>query len=158
MTDLPGDARDLVGEAVLGDAPARLGAAVRPRAVILGWATVELDRAAEEVGGLVEAADRAVAEPLPDDRVLGARCRRLRFGETAVLLLEPSTEGRLAASLARRGEGFTVRYLLADRGAIDRARQAGFTLTSAGHGPFGIERLVVVGPRSGPFLILAGLD
>ena len=91
--------------------------------------------------------------------MLGARCRLLRFGDDReIVLLEPSTEGRLAAALARYGEGSLALYLLVDGGAPERARRAGFTLTSLGRGPFGPERLVIAGPRDGPFLILAGLD
>ena len=158
MTDLGAPEDRLLGEDALGDASARLTAAVGPRDVVSGWATVELDRAQEEVAGTLAGSEPATVERVADDRVLGARCRLLRAGGRAVLLLEPSTEGRLAAALARRGEGFVVRYLLADAGAAARARRAGFTLTSAGHGPFGSERLVVTAPRSGPFLVIAGLD
>ena len=108
---------------------------------------------------LVAGREVPLASPVADDRVLGARCRLLRFDDgRVILLLEPSTEGRLAAALVRHGEGFAVRYLLVDIGALDRARQAGFTLSSGGHGPFGTQRLVLTGPRSGPFLVLAGLD
>jgi hypothetical protein len=149
----------LLGEASLGDAPARLEPALAPRLVVDGWATVELDRAEEEVGAALAALGVAEVSTLPDARVLGARCRLLRFGDVrSVLLLEPSMEGRLAAGLARHGEGLLARYHLADAGATERARRAGFTLASAGHGPFGLERLVLAGPRSGPFLVVAGLD
>ena len=65
--------------------------------------------------------------------MLGARCRLLHFSEGRdVVLLEPSTEGRLAAALARYGEGILALYLLVDAGAPERARRAGFTLSSAG--------------------------
>lgn len=149
----------LLGEEGLGDAPVRLETAIAPRQVVDGWATVELDRAEEEVAAALAGLGAPEASTVPDARVLGARCRLLRFGEArSVLLLEPSMEGRLAAGLARHGEGLLVRYLLADGGAIERARRAGFTLSSAGHGPFGPERLVIAGPRSGPFLLVAGLD
>jgi hypothetical protein len=153
--DLP---TPLLGEAALGDASERLVAIARPRRIVDGWATVELDRAEEEVAALLGIEGSVVAEPVADDRVLGARCRLLRWDDRTVLLLEPSLEGRLAAALARRGEGFVARYLVADAGAPDRARRDRFTLSSAGHGPFGTERLVIAGPRSGPFLVLAGLD
>ncbi|MBI3746330.1 MAG: hypothetical protein HY264_07380 [Chloroflexi bacterium] len=155
----PGDGVEpLLGARALGDAPDRLALAAGPHQIVSGWATVELDRAEEEVAGLLGLDEPVRASAVDDDRVLGARCRLLQAGTTSVLLMEPSTEGRLAAALARRGEGFTVRYLLVDGGAPERARRAGFMLTSAGRGPFGGERLVVDGPRSGPFLVLAGLD
>lgn len=145
----------LAGEA-LGDAMARLVGAVRPRSIVDGWATVELDRAAIEVAAAHSHDGEATVEPADDERLLGARCRLLRFGNgSEVLLLEPSTEGRLAAALARHGEGTLVQYLVADHGALDRARRAGFGFTSEGRGPFGPERLAIVGPRHGPFLIVA---
>jgi len=158
MTEPSGGVEPLLGETNLGDAPARLALVARPRDIVSGWATVELDRAEEEVAGLLGLAVPVLATAVEDDRVLGARCRLLRADARRILLLEPSTEGRLAAALARRGEGFTVRYLLADAGASERARRSGFTLTSSGRGPFGSERLVVGGPRSGPFLVVAALD
>ena len=153
------DRPPLLGAEALGDAPDRLWDAIAPREAIDGWATVELDRAEEETAALFGALGAATVEAVPDGRALGARCRLLRFGGGwAVLLMEPSTEGRLAGALARYGEGFLARYLLADAGASERARRAGFALGSEGRGPFGRERLVVTGPRFGPFLLLAGLD
>ena len=155
MTVPPGS---LLGADALGDARARLEAAVGPAKVVAGWATVELDRAAEEVAGVFPGAAAYRAVPAPDEGVLGARTRILRYGEDReILLLEPAREGRLAAALARYGEGTIALYLLADAGAPARARRAGFVLTSAGRGPYGPERLVIAGPRYGPFLILAGL-
>lgn len=156
MTTDPGP---LLGGEALGDALARLRAAVEPRDAIGGWATVELDRAEAEVAAACSPRGDHRVEPADDERVLGARCRLLRFGDDrAIVLLEPSTEGRLAAALARYGEGSLALYLLVDAGAPERARRAGFTLGSRGRGPFGPERLVIAGPRDGPFLILAGLD
>lgn len=148
----------LLGGDALGDAIPRLRRAVEPQRVVGGWATVELDRAELEVGTALAALGVPRIEPADDERVLGARCRRLRFAAGDVLLLEPATEGRLAAALARHGEGPLVLYLVADSGATERARRAGFTLTSAGEGPLGTERLVIAGPRDGPFLVLAGLE
>ena len=159
MNERPAASEELLGEDVLGDAISRLEVAAKPRERIAGWATVELDRAEEEVrGAFGELGDPEVSTP-PDSRVLGARCRLLRFGDVrSVLLLEPSIEGRLAAGLARHGEGFLARYLLVDVGGVERARQARFTLSSEGRGPFGPERLVIVGPRSGPFLVIVAAD
>jgi hypothetical protein len=149
----------LLGEDGLGDAVTRLTAAVNPRLTVDGWATVELDRAQEEVAAGWAAAGAATVSDVADDRVLGARCRLVSFADgPRVVLLEPSIEGRLAAALARHGEGRVARFLLADRGATERARRAGFTVSSEGRGPFGPERLVVDGPRSGPFFLIAGLD
>jgi hypothetical protein len=152
------DPDELLGHEALGDALSRLRKAVQPRRVVVGWATVELDRAEVEVAVNIAMPGGLRVEPADDERALGARCRLLRFDARDVLLLEPSTEGRLAAALARHGEGSLALYLIADAGAAERARRAGFTLTSGVRGPFGSERLVIAGPRSGPFLILAGLD
>jgi GNAT superfamily N-acetyltransferase len=65
----------------------------------VGWATVDRERAALEWLPLA-------FTTAPADEALGAfaACARLADG-TVLLLLEPSTEGRLAAALARRGEG-----------------------------------------------------
>src|SRR6476646_3562137 len=69
----------------------------------IGWATVELDRAAHELPAC------GPFETAPRDATLGASARRLRPGGAAgnpdrargaLLLLEPDTEGLLAASLA----------------------------------------------------------
>jgi hypothetical protein len=153
------DPENVLGSEALGDAVTRLSEAVGPRKVVGGWATVDLDRAEVEVADALARFGNPQTGPAPDERVLGARCRKMQFKEgREVTLLEPSTEGRLAAALARYGEGNVVLYLLVDAGATERARRAGFTLTSQGRGPFGPERLVIAGPRYGPFLILAGLD
>jgi hypothetical protein len=149
----------LAGREALGDAVERLLAAVEPQTVVIGWATVDLDRAEVEVAAMVPASGPPEVVAVPASRLLGARCRILRHaGDPSVLLLEPSTEGRLAGALARLGEGPLALYLLADAGAPERARRAGFRLTSAGDGPFGPERLAIAGPRFGPFLVLAGFD
>jgi hypothetical protein len=130
---------------------------------VVGWATVELDRAEVEVGGSAEFGSALGRGPVtssdvPPDRTLGAACRILRSAEgLEVVLLEPSTEGLLAAGLARHGEGSLVAYLLSDRGAVERARRGGFTVASERDGPFGRQRLVLAGQRDGPFLVLVGL-
>lgn len=156
------DPERLLGADTLGDTLTRLWSAVEPHRAVGGWATVELDRAEIEVAialaELQELRDPRV-EDAPDERLLGGRGRLLRYADGRdMLLLEPSTEGRLAAALARYGEGSVALYLLVDAGAPERARRAGFRLSSEGRGPFGPERLVIAGPRWGPFLVLAGLD
>lgn len=135
----------------------RLLDAVRPRSVVDGWATVELDRGERVASSSLAASGLAVTsiEPAPDDDSLGARARILRQPDgRTTLVLEPSTEGLLAAALARHGEGNVVRYLLADEAAPARARDAGFGLTVERAGPLGPQRLVLGGPRWGPFLVL----
>jgi hypothetical protein len=70
-----------------------------PRAVIL--ATVEADRAAAELEPFVGTGWHDTGT----DEYLGATCRRLRLGRGDLVLAEPSTEGYVAACLARWGEG-----------------------------------------------------
>ena len=174
------DAADLHGGAALIAAIARLRDAVQPRSEVGGWATVELDRTEASFGAVsgpsgsvafpaTGAAPGSARDELRDarndlrdelrDELLGALARVIRTTDQRdVVLLEPFTEGRLAAALARHGEGFAVLYLIADAEALVRARAAGFVLSSVGLGPFGSQRLVVEGPRWGPFLVLAGLD
>jgi hypothetical protein len=75
------------------------------RLVGVGWATVDLDRT---LAGLP---DPEAAGPLTDEPSLGARARVVQAGSVALVVLEPSTEGRLAAALARRGEGIACLYV-----------------------------------------------
>lgn len=73
----------------------------------IGWATVDLERAA------VAWPERRFLPGLPEAS-LGARTlveRDPAPGTLAIVLLEPSTEGRLAAMLARHGEGPVVLYV-----------------------------------------------
>ena len=117
--------------------------------VALGWATVDLDRAATE---LASELGFSVAEFLwaPDSIVLGARCRMANGilpGGAGLAILEPRTEGRLAAALARHGEGPLVTW--ARSSDAPRRRPA-----SVRPGPFGPERLQPGGPPQGPFLLL----
>jgi hypothetical protein len=130
---------------------ASLRDAIGPRSEIVGWATVDLERAGNEL-----AAGRSiVVESRPRDPHLGASCRLFDLGDAGrLLLLEPDTEGRLAASLARFGEAAAVTYLVADPGAAARARTAGFVLSAEAEGPFGPQRLVVGGPAWGPHLVV----
>jgi hypothetical protein len=108
----------------------------------VGWATVELERAARDVGG--------TWEPAAHDRLLGATAWRSPQDHPATLLLEPNTEGRLAGALARHGEGPIALYLRARDpgrvGAVLRARP--------GSGPFGEEWLIPGLNPAGPYLIL----
>ena len=149
------DPEDLLGREALGDALDRLSAAVRPVRAVSGWATVELDRATAEVSEALEALGPARSEPAPDDDLLGARARLLRFaGNRDLLLLEPATEGLLAASLARLGEGTVARYLLVEGDPAARAREAGLVLSAEAAGPLGLQRRLVGGSRWGPHLIV----
>ncbi|HET9521214.1 MAG TPA: hypothetical protein VFO73_09235, partial [Candidatus Limnocylindrales bacterium] len=114
------------------------------------WATVDLDRALRELG--------APGERLADDPLLGAAIRLVRReGGPTIALAEPITEGRLAASLARFGEGSAGRYVVARDGLVGAARELarrGVRLSRPAEGPFGLSVLVLGGPVAGPHLVL----
>ena len=118
----------------------------------IGWGTVELDRATHELAGLgpFTAAVRDVS--------LGATAARSPLAERwrpALVVLEPDTEGLLAASLARFGEGVLVLWLgPLDRADVDDTPRLG----PSRNGPLGPARLVVGRPAWGPHvLVLAGV-
>lgn len=130
------------------------------RAIAAGWATVELERATAE---LAEALGIAPGRFVPAraSTVLGARCLAATDvlpGGLSLALLEPATEGRLAATLARFGEGPAAIWLAppeSDRpatlpGAEGLDGAGAPSLSVAGDGPFGPERLVPGGPTHGP--------
>lgn len=128
----------------VAEAPAPTGVAAVPehpnglgRLLAIGWATVDLERAAQEFG-------QSVVDLLPD-RLLGARAALL--GDGPILLLEPNTEARLAATLARWGEGPAALYLSAPDGRLPH----GASPVSAG--PFGRSALLEPGAVHGPHLI-----
>jgi hypothetical protein len=140
---------DLLAAAAAIRAPAAaagLSLAALPIAAI-GWATVDHERAMAELdealGGAAGAtgADDEPWRPLPRDGAMGARAqvRGLGAGMPALVVLEPDTEGRLAASLARFGEGVAVVYL--------------GTLAAGG---IGGARLVRGGPAWGPHVVVLG--
>jgi hypothetical protein len=123
----------------------------------IGWATVELDRAAGELAGV------GPFSPASRDASLGASARRSPLGKAApsatalpaIVLLEPDTEGLLAAALARFGEGVLVVYLgPLDRADVDDTPHLG----PPRPGPIGPARLVIGRPAWGPHvLVLAGV-
>ena len=125
-------------------------ASAQRRAIAVGWATVDLDRA---VADLAAELGISVAAFLPaaDSVVLGARCR-VAYGvlpdSQPLAILEPRTEGRLAASLARVGEGPAATW--SRSGEAGHGRRA----STARPGPFGFERLAPGGPAHGPFSLL----
>jgi hypothetical protein len=117
--------------------------------VAVGWATVELERAAAALAPML--APGTSFEPAPRSAHLGATCRVGRVDPALadelagiVVLLEPSTEGRLAATLARFGEGWCATWDLA------RAPREVASVSALRDGPLGPERLVLGGPVSGP--------
>jgi hypothetical protein len=118
------------------------------RLAAIGWATVEHERAERELDELLGrgapvgagGASGSAWAALPRHPVLGARAWLRQGsgggGEPALVVLEPDSEGRLAASLARFGEGVAAIYL--------------------GEGPLGPGRLVPGGASWGPHAILLG--
>lgn len=121
-----------------------------PAVVAIGWACVELDRAAMELAPLLPDGERF--EEADASLTLGARCRAAHagdaFGGILVVLLEPATEGRLAAFLARFGEGWAADWI--DVAAEVHAASRPPTRL----GPVGPERLLGTHPASGRFRLL----
>ena len=141
----------------LGGAAPTLGG-ISLQAVGIGWATVELDRAATE---LSSSAGYTVARAEPD-MLLGATARigRRRSGGPLAVLLEPFTEGRLAAFLARHGEAPAALYLAPSEGGLDAllgALAAAGIPTRAGTGPLGPAALVLGRPADEPQLVLVAV-
>ncbi|HUQ77372.1 MAG TPA: hypothetical protein VM427_00695 [Patescibacteria group bacterium] len=138
-------------------------AAIRELAVI--WATVDLERVLRDLG-----LEPTLAMAAVDDSLLGGRVLDLidplapavgptlgAVGAARIALAEPSTEGRLAAFLARHGEGPAGRYVgvSLDLAAIGiRAAAAGVSLSRPEIGPFGPAALVLGGPPGSPHLIV----
>lgn len=117
------------------------------RPVAIGWATVETERAEAELVYALGARIGSFTDA-PGDGLLGARCRTATGGPASFLaILEPSTEGLLAGSLARLGEGPVAVWFTAPAGPIDGS-------SSPADGPFGPERLVLHGPRDGRHVFL----
>lgn len=158
MTDpgLLAAARGIVGTAADRD-PWLLG--LEPAGI--GWATVELERAAEGLSAAFGQAGLPAPHwaPGPRDDLLGAMSWVSRTPwpaeglarAPAVVLLEPDTEGRLAASLARLSEGVAAVYLARRPGAlpVDVAR-----VGRPGSGPLGRARLVLARPAWGPHVLV----
>ena len=136
-------------------------------AVALGWATVDLDRTELAFRETLPGGSRLGREDLPDDVLLGARCRGIRTdlpNLPMVILVEPSTEGRLAASLARYGEGPAAAWVVAAgapevtvvRGApgLPGAVSPAARRSTAEPGPLGPEILLLDGAVAGPHRLL----
>ena len=127
--------------------PFELGPGAGPiHVAAIGWATVELDRAAASLGAELG----TTFEPAARDALLGASVRRSAREKPRILLLEPDTEARLSGALAKHGEGPIALYV-----SVPRLEALSTTLSiRAGHGPLGPARLVLAGQPWGPFLIL----
>jgi hypothetical protein len=133
--------------------------ALPPGSVLaVGWASVELDRAAEELAPLLVPGSTfrrtqasihlgayawiGSVEPgrLPPDAPATDR----------VVLLEPSTEGRLAVTLARLGEGWCATWVAAVTVSPRAPGEAAPPRSLLRPGPVGDERLLLDGPAWGP--------
>ena len=122
-----------------GAAEAEPSLAALPIAAI-GWATVDHERAMAELDGALGAAAEPW-RPLTRDAALGASARARSMGAHApqLVVLEPDTEGKLAASLVRFGEGVAVVYL--GSSSPDRGLEG---------------RMVRGGPAWGPHVVVLG--
>lgn len=133
-----------------GAVAALLAVGAEPDVLAIIWATVDTDRVLAGIG--------AAADKLPDDPLLGAAVRLVRPpAGHAIAILEPSTEGRLAETLARSGEGPAGHYIATTDGLTDvatRAAEAGIVLSRVERGPFGPSVLVLGSSRAGPHLVL----
>ncbi len=119
------------------------------RAVAVGWATVELERATMELADEL-GLPPDVFMPAGDSVLLGARClvaTAVLPGGRSLAILEPLAEGRLAGTLARLGEGPAAVWSTTDASVTAN-------LARTQPGPFGPERLVPGGPPFGPHRLL----
>lgn len=143
-----------------------------PPLILVGvaWCTVELERAQAELEPWLVPAP-AASQPGHEgggdegdlvDPHLGARTRvrgapGLPGG--VLVLAEPVTEGRLAASLARDDEGPCALYLRPAGGLtawIAAARARRVTVSAVRSGPFGRSVLLSGSPAAGPHVLLVG--
>lgn len=132
------------------DATASILLGEEPELLAAIWVTVDVERVLTEIG--------QAGLQLPDDPLLGASVTLVAGPDgEPIVLLEPRTEGRIAATLARGGEGPAGRYAAAPgglAGARLRAAAEGISLSPEYDGPFGRSALVIDGPPAGPHLVL----
>jgi hypothetical protein len=132
-----------------------------PEATIV--ATVDLERVLADLGWATDAVRAAVADARADPHLGAAVVLVQHATEGRLAFAEPTTEGRVAATLARHGEGQCGRYLgfpePASPDALDafrrRAAVAGVAISRVEDGPFGPSVLLLTGPITGPHLIVA---
>jgi hypothetical protein len=146
------------------------------RLVGIGWGTVELERAAEELSNAFATARLPQPDwaPANRDAHLGATAwvgatgwfgaegapRGLDVPEMpAIVLLEPDTEGRLAATLARFDEGVAAIYLAAPSDPPSDVTPGTYAFDSArvgapAPGPLGAGRMLLARPAWGPHIIV----
>jgi hypothetical protein len=139
-------------EAIAGLAAATAAERLGLPVIGLGWATVDTARAASELTRALPEA--APFEPGPPEPLLGGSSvlGRETADRVRLVILEPSTEWRLAAALARHDEGPAALWVRANR----RALPADLRLSGPANGPFGRERLVLGAPLGGPHLLVVG--
>jgi hypothetical protein len=150
----------LVFEGVPGGLPEPARAEPPPLVLAgVGWATVDLDRAEGELAEWLAGETPAPATDA-EEPILGARAR-LRAADglpgAELALLEPTTEGRVAASLARDGEGPCALYIGPADGLDPwavAAKDRGVGTSPIRDGPFGRSVLVLGGPAAGPHLLI----
>jgi hypothetical protein len=121
-----------------------------PEVLAVIHATVDLERALTELAGGDGTMAGPTPEPVPDE-LLGARVVVIGERSPRIAVAEPSTESRLAATLARHGEGIVGAYVRSPLQLAelrDRAAGAGIVLSRRRAGPFGDE-VVVVGTGLG---------
>ena len=122
--------------------------------VAVGWATVELERAVPQLAAAL-GVDPAIFVAAAESVALGARgliATGILDGGLSLVAIEPSTEGRTAAALARWDEGPVVAWYAAtseDGPAADRHWH---------DGPVGPERLVTGDPLTGPHRLLVEVE
>ena len=85
-----------------------LGVAEDAAIVAVGWGTVDVERTLHDLGHSTDSPAM--------DASLGAKGVMISAGDVTIFVLEPVTEGRLAASLARHGEGICALYGLKGSG------------------------------------------
>jgi hypothetical protein len=141
----------------IADGPAALPAAdPHPNGVVdllaIGWATVDRERFLEGLGP-------GPVERLARDPHLGAFVVRHSLARPQALVLEPDTEGRLAASLARSGEGPAAIYVTTQGGLdafVADTRRRSAPVSSVRPGPFGPSVVLLDGPLWGPHVLVVG--
>ncbi len=127
----------------------------------VAWSTVELDRSEQELDPWLFAPDPSLGDgDAHPDAHLGA-LTRLRRGASlpggTLVLAEPNTEGRLAGSLARDGEGPCALYLRPAGGLgawAAAARERGVRLSGRRRGPLGSAVLLPGRSVAGPHLLV----
>ncbi len=160
--DVPSPEGRLVFEPIEGGGPVPLPVSGSPLALVgVAWSTVELDRAEAELDPWLLAPDGARGDgDAPEDPHLGASARRRRTAALpggTLVLAEPSTEGRLAASLARDGEGPCALFLAPSAGLaawVADARRRGVQVSARRPGPMGSAVLLPGRSVAGPHLLI----